>query len=65
MGPLVAILLAGAVESFQVAAYNETQVEGRKLVYDANCARRIFTPTPRDNTARYQATVLFDCGATR
>ena len=34
MGPLVAILLAGAVESFQVAAYNETQVEGRKLVYD-------------------------------
>src|SRR5207244_25323 len=35
MGPLTAIaLLAGAVESFQVAAYNETQVEGHNLVYD-------------------------------
>ena len=35
MGPLAAVvLLAGAVESFQVSAYNETQVEGRSLVYD-------------------------------
>jgi hypothetical protein len=35
MGPLAAIaLLAGAVESFQVAAYNETQAEGRNLVYN-------------------------------